>query len=71
MTLMERIVVKRFIMEASEDDICPRIRSKLKKEKQEVRNCFPIPAGNKVFQVKHRLDSLVVDLNQSKCTCKK
>ena len=54
MALMERIVVKRSIMEASEDDIedlCPKIRSKLEKEKEEARNYFPVPAGNKVFWV--------------------
>ncbi|KAJ8424131.1 hypothetical protein Cgig2_024374 [Carnegiea gigantea] len=48
--LMERIVVKSSIMEASKDDICPRIRSKLEKEKEEARNCFPVSSGNKVFQ---------------------
>lgn len=71
MALTERIVVKRSIMEASEDDICPRIRSKVEKEKEETRNCFPVLAGNKVFQVKHRLESLVANLNQGKCTCRK
>ena len=70
MALMEMIVMKRSIMEASKDDIDPTIRSKLQKKK-EVGNCFPVPVSNKVFQVKHRLDSLVVDLNQDKYTCRK
>ena len=49
MALIERIVVKRSIMEVSEDKIHPRIRSKLEKKKEEARNYFYIPAGNKVF----------------------
>jgi len=69
MALMEMIVMKRSITEASKDDIDPTIRSKLQKKK--VGNCFPVPVSNKVFQVKHRLNSLVVDLNQAKCTSRK
>jgi len=70
MTLMERIIVKRAIMQAFEDDACPEMRSKLEKEKEEARNCFLVPSET-VFQVKHKLDSLVVDLNQDKYTCRK
>ncbi|KAJ8447201.1 hypothetical protein Cgig2_030432 [Carnegiea gigantea] len=55
MTLMERIVVSRDIMQASEDDTYPRIGSKLDKEKEEVRNSFPIPSSNKVFQIVNHL----------------
>ena len=34
MALMEKMVVKKRTMETSEDEICPRIRSKLEKEKE-------------------------------------
>ena len=33
--LMERMVIKKGTMETSEDKTCPRIRSKLEKEKEE------------------------------------
>jgi hypothetical protein len=69
--LMERVVLKRASMDKSEDQICPRIRVKLEKEKDEARNCFPVPAGNRIFQVTHRLDTLHVDMNEGKCTCRK
>ena len=48
--LMERMFVKKGMMETAEDEIYPRITVKLKKEKQEVKNYNPIPSCNKVFK---------------------
>ena len=60
---MERVVLKSTTMENSKDQIYPRIRLKLEKEKDEARNCFFVPLGNRIFQVTHRLDTLHVDMN--------
>jgi len=41
--LMEKIVLKRTTMKKAADDVCPRIRVKLEKEREESRNCHPVP----------------------------
>ena len=51
--------------------ICHRIRSKLEKEKQESRNCFPVPSTNMVFQASRILDQLHVDMKTCSCTYRK
>lgn len=69
--LMERIVVKKAMMESTEDDLCPRIRVKLDKERDEARNCIPRTSRDMVFEVSHRLDQFHVDINAFTCTCRK
>ncbi|XP_048489808.2 uncharacterized protein LOC125491764 [Beta vulgaris subsp. vulgaris] len=69
--LMQRLVVKRQAMEGSSAQLCPRITSRLEKEKEWAANCTPIPSTNTVFQVNHGMDSLTVDLQARSCTCKK
>ena len=63
LVLMERIVLKRTTMEKETDDVCPRIRVKLEKDREESRNCHPLPLGNRTFEVTHKLDSVHVDIN--------
>ena len=43
----------------------------LEKENEEARNYFPVPLGNKIFQVTHRLDTLHVDMSEAKCAYRK
>ena len=69
--LMERVVLKRATMKKSENQICQRVRLKLQKVKDEARNCFPVPSGNRIFQVTHRLETFHVDMNEGKFTCRK
>ena len=71
MALMERMVIKKGTIWTSAHEICPRIRSKLEKKKEESRNCFLVPSSNMVFQVSHRLNQLHVDMNACSCTCRK
>jgi len=55
--------------EASQDDTCPRIRSKMQKE---VRSCFLIPftPPPKTLPT-YKLDNLVVNLKTTKCAREK
>lgn len=69
--LMERVVMKRSAIKKVKDDNYPNIKVKLEKERDETSNCFPIPSGNTIFQVTHKLVTLRVDMNVGKCTCKK
>jgi len=48
---MERVLTKRSSMEKVFDDICPRIRLKLDKEKDKLRNFFPITPGNRMIWI--------------------
>ncbi|CAH9050571.1 unnamed protein product [Cuscuta europaea] len=69
--LMQRIVSKRQQMELSHQMICPRIQAKLEKEKEEAANCAAMPSSMMVFQVNHRMDSVMVDLTSHTCTYRK
>lgn len=71
MSIMARIFNKRNLMKGAMDDICPRIRKKLEVEKDYAKDCFPIPASNKEFQVMHFTDLLIVNLERKTCSCKK
>jgi len=66
--LIKRIVLKRITIEKAIDDVCPRIRVKLEKEREESRNCHPLPSRNIIFEVTHKLDSVHVDMNLGCCT---
>ncbi|XP_010675433.3 uncharacterized protein LOC104891435 [Beta vulgaris subsp. vulgaris] len=69
--LMQRMVTKRQQMEKSTAKICPRIQSRLEKEKDEAANCTPLPSSATLFQVAHKMDTLTVDLEKKSCTCRK
>ncbi|CAH9088450.1 unnamed protein product [Cuscuta europaea] len=69
--LMQRIVLKRQQMEKNTGMLCPRIKARLEKEKDEAANCTPLPSSQVLFQVCHRLDCLTVNLEARTCTCRK
>ncbi|KAL2933974.1 Antiviral helicase SKI2, partial [Bienertia sinuspersici] len=69
--LMQRMVLKRTEMEKNPFEICPRVQDKLEKEKEEAAHCLTLPSNVNQFQVNHRMDSLVVDLQEKTCTCGK
>ncbi|XP_021775561.1 uncharacterized protein LOC110739410 [Chenopodium quinoa] len=68
--LMERLVVKKLEMEKVNDDICPRLRTKLEKNKVKARKCYSQASNLNMFQVTDHLNKFVVDLNMRTCTCK-
>ena len=68
-TLMQRLVMKRQEMEMTTYVLCPRIQTKLDKEKEEAANRFPMPSNNLIFQVNHKMDYLIVDTGGKTCTC--
>ncbi|CAH9132495.1 unnamed protein product [Cuscuta epithymum] len=69
--LMQRMVVKRQQMEKIVGVICPRIKARLEKEKDQAAYCTPLPSSEVLFEVCHRLDSLTVNLEARTCTCRK
>ncbi|CAH9070455.1 unnamed protein product [Cuscuta epithymum] len=69
--LMQRLVVKRQQVEKTSGMLCPKIKARLEKEKDEAANCTPLPSSQILFQVCHRLDSLIVNLEARTCTCRK
>lgn len=69
--LLSRLYEKRQMFEGSGDDICPRIRKKLEKEKEHAKDCHVLPSTYCTFQVKHELEDLTVNLEVGTCTCRK
>ena len=63
--------MKRQEMEKSSVVVCLGIQAKLKTEKQKVANCFIMPSTNLIFQVNHKMDNLIVDLDVISCTYSK
>jgi len=45
-TLMERVTVKKAMMENVTSDICPKMRKKLEVAHQEAKNFHALPSGN-------------------------
>ncbi|XP_057250649.1 uncharacterized protein LOC104893349 [Beta vulgaris subsp. vulgaris] len=70
-SLMQRLVKKKQEMEKSASLICPRIKTKLEKEKIKAAFCDVLPSTETLFQVNHQLDSLIVDLEARTCTCRR
>ena len=58
-------------MEKSSYVVCLIIQAKLKIKKEEVVNYFPMSSTNLIFQVNHKLDNLIVDLDSRSYTCRK
>ncbi|KAL2894817.1 Antiviral helicase SKI2 [Bienertia sinuspersici] len=69
--LMQRLVVKRLEMEKSNVKVCPRIQAKLEKHKEEAAECYVMPSSESLFGVSHKLDKLIVNLEDKTCTCRK
>ncbi|KAL2922604.1 GTPase-activating protein BEM3 [Bienertia sinuspersici] len=69
--LMQRLVVKRLEMEKSNVKVCPRIQAKLEKHKEEAAECYVMPSSESLFGVSHKLDKLIVNLEEKTCTCRK
>lgn len=70
-SLMERVVLKRGTMENNTALICPRIKERLEKEKDEAAKCDPTPSSAFTFQVAYYLDVVSVDLHNRSCTCRR
>ncbi|XP_021722494.1 uncharacterized protein LOC110689984 isoform X2 [Chenopodium quinoa] len=69
--LMERLVSKTKYMEKQTSTLCPRIQAILEKEKTKAA-CYDVsPSTNTLFNVRHNLDQLNVDLEAKTCTCRK
>ena len=66
MTLSERIILEKSLVQTPKNDICHRLRIKLEQEKEKAIYCFPIPSSNKVLQVQYRLGNPHVNLNNAK-----
>ncbi|KAL2900116.1 EF-hand calcium-binding domain-containing protein 5, partial [Bienertia sinuspersici] len=69
--LMQRLVVKRKEMQQHTVLLCPRIQERLEKEKHEAAKCKVIPSSDTLFEVGYYLDTLTMDLDARKCTCRK
>ncbi|KAL2903319.1 Gag-Pol polyprotein [Bienertia sinuspersici] len=70
-SLMQRLALKKQEMEKSTSMICPRVQTKLEKNKDEAAKCHVMPSTSTIFQVNYYLDSLTVDLEARSCTCRR
>ncbi|KAL2944399.1 Structure-specific endonuclease subunit slx4, partial [Bienertia sinuspersici] len=69
--VMQRLVSKRQEMEKQTSMLCPRIQVMLEKEKVKAVYCDVLPSAENIFNVRHNLDQLNVDLDRRTCTCRK
>lgn len=69
--LMKRVCLKKQEMQKGTTLLCPRIQSILDKEKEKAVYCDVIPSTESIFNVNHNLDSLIVNLPDKSCTCRK
>ncbi|KAL2906837.1 Protein FAR1-RELATED SEQUENCE 5, partial [Bienertia sinuspersici] len=69
-SLMQRLVIKKKEMEKCSSTVCPRIQIKLDILKEEAAKCTVLPSSETLFQVNHYLDTLTVDIEARKCTCR-
>ncbi|XP_021747734.1 uncharacterized protein LOC110713593 [Chenopodium quinoa] len=69
--LMQRMVKKRQDMEKTTTYLCPRIQSKLDKEKNKAAYCEVLPSSDTLSNVSYNLDQVVVNLEAKTCTCRK
>ena len=58
---MDGICIKKVMMKAAKDEICPKIKVILKGGKKEAKNCHPIPLQNTIFQLTHRVNNLMMN----------
>ncbi|WOL16917.1 hypothetical protein Cni_G25705 [Canna indica] len=66
--LMQRIYMKKEMMLKCTNSICPNIRKKVEKNKEESRNCFVIPCGNSKFEVQCIEKTHIVSLSNHSCS---
>lgn len=69
--LMQRLATKRQEMERQTSEICPRIQAIITKQKTKAAYYDVIPSSKNIFNVKHNLDQLNVDLGAKSCTFRK
>ncbi|WOL00940.1 hypothetical protein Cni_G09653 [Canna indica] len=68
--LMQRMFMKKDIMLKCTDQICPNIRKKLEKFKEDIRYCMVTPSGNMKFEVQCLDKVHVVNLSNQSCSCR-
>ncbi|XP_078444851.1 uncharacterized protein LOC144713990 [Wolffia australiana] len=69
-TIMERIVRMRELFSNRTDQLCPRIKEMVERNKLESRTCFLKPAGCRQFEVSNMRNRFVVDLRAGTCSCR-
>lgn len=69
--VMERLFLKRTLMERAKDDICPRIRKKLETNKEYAKTCHVLASDKMEFEVLCGMEVLIVNLESKSCTCRR
>ncbi|XP_078435001.1 uncharacterized protein LOC144705990 [Wolffia australiana] len=69
-TIMERIVRMRELFSNRTDQLCPRIREMVERNKLESRTYFLKPVGCRQFEVSKMGNRFVVDLRVGTCSCR-
>ena len=69
--LMTRFQANRQMIMKVESELCPKIRKRLYKEKLACSKWQACWAGRTKFEVKNRLESFTVDLEEKSCNCRK
>lgn len=70
--LMTRYFSKeKEVGEAWQGPICPKIRKKVQKISEWANTCFPMPAGQGIFQVQDRDYQFVVNIQNRTCDCRR
>ncbi|WOL17260.1 hypothetical protein Cni_G26049 [Canna indica] len=69
--LMQRMNMKREMVSKWFGDICPNIRRKLEKSKEESRYCIVTPSGNFKFEVQYMDKIHVINLGNQTYTCRR
>ncbi|XP_074313949.1 uncharacterized protein LOC141649151 [Silene latifolia] len=69
--MMQRLVLKKAEMEKKQPTVCRRVQQRLEEEKDKAALYEVLPSSTRLFQVKHGIDELMVDLVAKTCTCRK
>ncbi|XP_074306173.1 uncharacterized protein LOC141641410 [Silene latifolia] len=69
--MMQRLVLKKAEMEKKQLIVCPRVQQRFEEEKDKTASYQVLPSSTRLFQVKHGIDELKVDLVTKTCTCRK
>ncbi|XP_074283786.1 uncharacterized protein LOC141608324 [Silene latifolia] len=70
-SMMERLAPRKPRWERKSLQRCPRVQDKLEEEKELAAAYKVLPSSTTLFQVKHGIDEVKVDLVKRTCTCKK
>ncbi|KAJ9543479.1 hypothetical protein OSB04_023186 [Centaurea solstitialis] len=68
--IMERVDNMHKKASKWKDGICPAIRKKLERNKEQMRFWHVVPSGGDMFEVRHGLDGYVVNMHEKTCTCR-